>query len=111
MIDVDYDAAWTRPDVIADILDTLLATALSTEDMQYTGLVGTGKFSVLGPHRVSREFSGKLYYRDEEGVTRFEASVVVVAVDREDAEVKAMDLYWDDRLDAASCTPYFEWDD
>jgi hypothetical protein len=54
-------------------------------------------------------FKGNLYYYDRE-VKRHLASFEEQAINATLLERKVLDKYWDDRLDAASCSPHFEYE-
>lgn len=58
----------------------------------------------------ARLFIGKLYYQDEEGTLHFMCDFTVAAPDRTTAESRVLDQAWDNRLDAASCAPHFEYE-
>lgn len=49
-----------------------------------------------------------LYYWDEDGERHLLGEGVVHAYTREDAREAAVDKWWDDRLDAAGCSPDIE---
>jgi len=53
----------------------------------------------------------KLYYRDEDGVLHHIATDNFMALDQGKARELMLDKHWDDRLDAASCSPHIEWDE
>ncbi|MFA5767304.1 MAG: hypothetical protein WC919_05250 [Candidatus Paceibacterota bacterium] len=56
-------------------------------------------------------FKGNLYYYgDDQEVKHHLASFEEQAVNATLLERKVLDKYWDDRLDAASCSPHFEYE-
>jgi len=57
-----------------------------------------------------KRYKGHLYWRDEDGKLGYISKFDERASDQKEAERKVLDNYWDDRLDAASCTPHFVWE-
>ena len=60
--------------------------------------------------RRKTTFKGNLYYLDEEKVKHHLASFEWLAATAADLEREILDQYWDARLDAASCSPHFEYE-
>lgn len=52
---------------------------------------------------------GHLYYRESGGPLQHLVKFGVRAANQVEAEKLVLDAFWDDRLDAASCAPHFEW--
>ncbi|MFA5766319.1 MAG: hypothetical protein WC919_00150 [Candidatus Paceibacterota bacterium] len=59
--------------------------------------------------RLTR-FKGNLYYLDEEKAKHHLGSFEEQAETAVALERKVLDNLWDDRLDAASCSPHFEYE-
>jgi hypothetical protein len=55
-------------------------------------------------------FKGSLYYLDEKGDKHHLANFEEQAENATLLEKKILDEYWDNRLDAASCSPLFEYE-
>ncbi|MFA5766472.1 MAG: hypothetical protein WC919_00925 [Candidatus Paceibacterota bacterium] len=60
-------------------------------------------------HRLST-FKGNLYYLDEEKVKHHLGAFEEQAETAVALEKKVLNQLWDDRLDAASCSPHFEYE-
>ena len=54
-------------------------------------------------------FKGNLYYVDENGIKNHVADFEETGATAAEMEKKVLDQLWDHRLDAASCTSYFEY--
>lgn len=52
---------------------------------------------------------GTLYFQDGSRVRHYLAAVVVMAKDQDEACRRALDQFWDHRLDATNCVPVFDW--
>lgn len=54
-------------------------------------------------------YKGNFYFRDEAGALHFLGTFKVRAATQVDAQHLVLDQYWDPRLDAASCSPHYEF--
>lgn len=71
----------------------------------------THRIDLSGAHvnRRLTTFKGNLYYLDEHGIKNHIADFEEQAATPSELEKKVLDQLWDHRLDAASCSPYFEY--
>ena len=61
--------------------------------------------------RIQQVFVASLYFRNDQGALHLLASDEVCAQSRQAAEKILLDCHWDNRLDAASCIPHFEFEE
>jgi hypothetical protein len=72
----------------------------------------THTIDLSGAHvgRRLTTFSGHLYFVDDSGTKTHLTTFEVQAESAKVMEKKVLDEHWDHRLDAASCSPYFEYE-